>query len=68
MVLLFLISGIVTLNGAASGFVAVNLGSDLTVALAFSLAFVAGFSEGLLLRVVISVTGTDAQPTDQQPR
>lgn len=65
--MLFLISGIVNLDGAASGFVAVNLGTDRTVALAFRLAFVAGFSERLLVRVSKSVAGTDAQPTDQQP-
>ncbi|MEF8855966.1 MAG: hypothetical protein V5A16_00945 [Haloplanus sp.] len=64
MLFLFLISGLVSLGGdAATGLVALNLGIDLSVALVFSLSFVAGFSERLLVRVVKSVAGEDADVT-----
>lgn len=58
MLFLFLISGIVSLGGdSATGLLTLNLGTDLSVALAFSISFVAGFSERLLVRVVKSVAG-----------
>lgn len=58
MLFLFLISGIVSVGGdSASGLLTLNLGPTLSVALMFSLSFVAGFSERLLVRVVKSVAG-----------
>lgn len=59
MLFLFLISGLVSLGDAATGLLTLNLGTDLSVALVFSLSFVAGFSERLLVRVVKSVAGED---------
>lgn len=61
MVFLFLMSGLISLGGdPASGFLTLNLGAELSVALVFSLSFVAGFSERLLVRVVKSVSGDDS--------
>lgn len=61
MVFLFLLSGIVSIGGDSStGVLALNLGTDLTLALVFSLSFVAGFSERLLVRVVESIAGEGA--------
>lgn len=61
MLFLFLLSGIVSLDGSSgTSFLTLNLGTDLSVALAFSLSFVAGFSERLLVRVVKSVAGEDS--------
>lgn len=58
MLFLFLISGIVSLGGdSTTGVLTLDLGTDLTLALAFSLSFVAGFSERLLVRVVESIAG-----------
>lgn len=64
MLFLFLVSGLVSLGGdAATGLLTLNLGTDLSVALVFSLSFVAGFSERLLVRVVKSVAGEDGDAT-----
>lgn len=58
---LFLISGIVSLGGdSATGVLTFNLGVDLSLALVFSLSFVTGFSERLLVRVVESIAGETA--------
>jgi hypothetical protein len=64
MLFLFLLSGVVSLDGdTATGILTLNLGTTLSVALVFSLSFVAGFSERLLVRVVKSVAGEDGDVT-----
>ncbi|AXG10330.1 hypothetical protein DU484_11010 [Haloplanus rubicundus] len=64
MLFLFLLSGVVSLDGdATTGILTLNLGTTLSVALVFSLSFVAGFSERLLVRVVKSVAGEDGDVT-----
>ena len=69
MLFLFLVSGVVSFGGDSSstGFLALNLGGDLTVALVFSLSFIAGFSERVLVRVVESVAGDEPDQTGKTP-
>lgn len=69
MLFLFLVSGIVSFGGdsASTGVLALNLGGDLSVALVFSLSFIAGFSERVLVRVVESVAGNEPDSSGKIP-